>query len=101
MLTSPVGRLSSTRAPSLGEGLQHRRNAEHPSPCHIGSVTFKGRAAAAQLALVNGAVGAVWTPGGPPRVVFGFTIAGGKIVAIDILADPARLDEVDLEVIND
>jgi RNA polymerase sigma factor (sigma-70 family) len=52
---------------------------------------FSGRARAAQLALVNGAIGLVWAPGGQPRVVFGFTITQGKIVAIDQLADPESL----------
>jgi hypothetical protein len=50
---------------------------------------------------VNGVVGAVWAPGGRPRVVFGFTVTGGKIVAIDILADPARLRRLDLAVLDD
>lgn len=45
--------------------------------------TFKGRARFAQPALVNGAAGAVWAPGGQPRVVFGFTITRAKIVAIE------------------
>src|SRR2546422_323980 len=36
--------------------------------------TFSGRARVAQPALVNGAAGAVWAPGGQPRVVFGFTL---------------------------
>jgi hypothetical protein len=63
--------------------------------------TFSGRARAARPALVNGAVGAVWAPGGRPRVVFGFTIRRGKIVEIDILADPARLRQVDLAPPND
>ncbi|MDQ6602006.1 MAG: RNA polymerase subunit sigma-70, partial [Chloroflexota bacterium] len=63
--------------------------------------TFSGHAQAAQPALVNGAAGAVWAPGGRPRVVFGFTITRGKIVAIDILADPARLRQLDLTVLND
>lgn len=63
--------------------------------------TFKGRAQAAQPALVNGAVGAVWAPGGRPRVVFGFTITRGKIVEIDLLADPARLRQLDLAFLND
>jgi RNA polymerase sigma factor (sigma-70 family) len=58
--------------------------------------TFSGRARAAQPALVNGAAGAVWAPGGRPRVVFGFTIMRGKIVEIDILADPERLRQLDL-----
>ncbi len=63
--------------------------------------TFSGRARLAQPALVNGAVGAVWAPGGRPRVVFGFTITRGKIVAIDILADPERLRQLDLTVLSD
>src|SRR5438067_5451461 len=46
--------------------------------------TFAGRARFAQPALVNGAAGAVWAPRGRPSVVFGFTIARGKIVAIDL-----------------
>jgi len=62
---------------------------------------FSGRARFAQPALVNGAVGAVWAPRGRPRVVFGFTITRGKIVAIDILADPKRLRHLDLAVLND
>jgi len=62
--------------------------------------TFKGRARAAQLALVNGAVGLVWAAGGQPRVVFEFTTAGGKIVAIDLVADPERLRQLDLAVLN-
>ena len=62
---------------------------------------FLGRARAAQPALVNGAVGLVWAPGGQPRVVFDFTITRGKIVAIDLIADPARLRQLDLAVLND
>ena len=42
--------------------------------------------------------GFVWTVGGQPRVVFEFTIARGKIVAIDLLADPERLRQFDLAV---
>jgi RNA polymerase sigma-70 factor (ECF subfamily) len=63
--------------------------------------TFSGRARFAQPALVNGAVGAVWAPGGRPRVVFGFTITRGKIVEIDLVADPERLRQLDLAVLGD
>jgi len=56
--------------------------------------TFKGRAQAAQAALVNGAAGAAWAPGGRPRVVFGFKILRGKIVEINLLADPDRLRQL-------
>jgi RNA polymerase sigma-70 factor (ECF subfamily) len=63
--------------------------------------TFSGRARAAQPALVNGAAGLVWLQGGRPRVVFGFTITHGKIVGIDLVADPEHLREIDLEVRDD
>jgi RNA polymerase sigma-70 factor (ECF subfamily) len=56
--------------------------------------TFKGRAQVAQAALVDGVVGAVWSAGGQPRVVFGFTIANGSIAAIDLQADPERLRQL-------
>jgi RNA polymerase sigma-70 factor (ECF subfamily) len=59
---------------------------------------FSGRARAAQPALVNGAAGAVWTRGGRPFIVFDFTITSGKIVEIDILADPTRLQQLDLAI---
>ena len=63
--------------------------------------TFKGRAAAAQPAFVNGVAGLVWAPGGRPRVVFGFTIEERRIVAIDLVADPERIGQLDLTVLND
>jgi RNA polymerase sigma factor (sigma-70 family) len=63
--------------------------------------TFKGRARVAQPALVNGAVGLVWAAGGRPKVVFGITITRGKIVAIDLVADPERLHGLDLAVLGD
>jgi RNA polymerase sigma factor (sigma-70 family) len=62
--------------------------------------TFSGRARAAQPALVNGAVGLMWASGGRPRVVFGFTIVRGKIVEIDMVADPERLGQLDLALLG-
>lgn len=62
--------------------------------------SFSGRARVAQPALVNGAVGAVWAPGGIPRVVFGFTIRRGKILEIDLLADPERLRGLDVAILD-
>jgi RNA polymerase sigma factor (sigma-70 family) len=49
-----------------------------------------------RIVLVNGAVGIVVFTGGRPSSVLGFTIAGGKILEIDILADPERLARLDL-----
>jgi RNA polymerase sigma-70 factor (ECF subfamily) len=52
-------------------------------------------------ALVNGAAGVVVAPRGRrPFSVMGFTVTGGKIVAIDALADPARLWRLDLTVLD-
>jgi RNA polymerase sigma-70 factor, ECF subfamily len=50
----------------------------------------------AEPALVNGTAGLVVTIQGRPFAVLGFTVAGGKIVEIDILADPVRLSQLDL-----
>jgi hypothetical protein len=50
----------------------------------------------ARAALVNGAAGLVAAPRGRPVAVMGFTVRRGKIVEIDILADPERLGQLDL-----
>ena len=62
---------------------------------------FSGRAQAAQLALINGVVGAVWAPDGWPRVAFAMTVTASKIVAIDILMDPGDLGQLNMVIIND
>ena len=50
-----------------------------------------------EVVLVNGIIGIVSRrPDGRPFSVLGFTIAGGRIVEIDILADPDRLGRLDL-----
>ncbi|MEO5819002.1 MAG: sigma-70 family RNA polymerase sigma factor [Vicinamibacteraceae bacterium] len=53
--------------------------------------TFANRARAAQPATVGGAAGLVWAQGGVPRVAFVFTVAGGRITAIELAADESRL----------
>jgi hypothetical protein len=52
-------------------------------------------------ALVNGVAGVVVAPGGRPFSVMAFTVRDGRIVEIDALADPARLRELDLAVLDD
>jgi RNA polymerase sigma factor (sigma-70 family) len=59
------------------------------------------RFAPGRPALVNGAAGVVVAPRGQPLAVAGFTVAHGRIVEIDLLADPARLRELDLTVLED
>ena len=47
-------------------------------------------------ALVNGVAGVVVAPGGRPFSVMAFVVRNGKIVEIDGLADPERLQALDL-----
>jgi len=65
------------------------------------ALTFSRLAPFVQPALVNGAAGVVVAPRGRLFAVMGFTVRGGKIVEIDILADPARLRQVDLALLED
>ena len=54
-----------------------------------------------QVVLVNGNIGVVSRlPDGRVLSVLGFTIAGGKVVEIDILADPDRIGRLDLSAIE-
>lgn len=57
---------------------------------------FSGLAPFAHLVLVNGSPGIVSAPEGRPAAVMAFTVAGDRIVEIDILADPDRLVRLDL-----
>jgi hypothetical protein len=41
--------------------------------------------------LVNGAAGVVITLDGRPHVIMAFTVAGAKVVEIDLFADPERV----------
>jgi RNA polymerase sigma factor (sigma-70 family) len=72
-----------------------RTAAEH-------ALTFWRRAGFARPALVNGAAGIVaFAHDGRPFSVVGFTVRRGKIVEINVLADPARLGRLDLAVLRD
>jgi RNA polymerase sigma-70 factor, ECF subfamily len=61
----------------------------------------KGRARAARRALVNGVVGVVVAPRGRLLMVLSFTISGEKIVEIDAIADPERVSQLDLALLDD
>jgi RNA polymerase sigma-70 factor (ECF subfamily) len=67
------------------------------------ALTFARFAAAAgrRLVLVNGGLGVVTVVDGVPTAVMAFTIADGVIAEIDILADVARLRELDLTALVD
>jgi RNA polymerase sigma factor (sigma-70 family) len=52
-------------------------------------------------ALINGAAGVVVAAQGRPLFVMAFTVAQGKILAIDVLSDPERLHKLDLTALDD
>jgi RNA polymerase sigma factor (sigma-70 family) len=67
-----------------------------------GAMSFRRFAETATRALVNGIPGGIaWAPDGNPFAVVSVTVAGGRIVSIDILADPDRLSRLDLDVVAD
>ena len=67
-----------------------------------GALTFSRLAEFARPALVNGAPGIISRRrDGRPQAILGFMVRNGKIVEIDILADPARLRQLDLPVLDD
>jgi RNA polymerase sigma factor (sigma-70 family) len=80
-----------------------------PSPVVLrgAQTVVKGASAAAdrarftEPALVNGTVGLVMAPLGRLLVVLRFTIADSKITEIDVIADPDRLSQLDLAVLDD
>jgi RNA polymerase sigma factor (sigma-70 family) len=61
---------------------------------------FVTRARAAQPAIVGGAPGVVWAPGGTPRVAFNFTVADGRIAGIDLIGDPEHIRQLDVVIID-
>jgi hypothetical protein len=65
-----------------------------------GALTFSRIAPFAQPALVNGAAGVIVVRRGRPISVMGFAVKGGKIVEIDVLADPERLNRLDLTFLD-
>jgi RNA polymerase sigma-70 factor (ECF subfamily) len=60
---------------------------------------FLGRAQAARPVLVDGAVGAVVAPRGRLFVALQVTIKEGRISAIDAIADPWHLGQLDLSLL--
>ena len=59
---------------------------------------FSRYARGARRALLDGEAAAVWMPGGRLRVVWDFTTSGQRITAIDLIADPERLRNIDLVI---
>jgi RNA polymerase sigma-70 factor (ECF subfamily) len=64
------------------------------------AITFGRLFPFARPALVNGAAGVVVDAHGRPLSVMAFTVTGGRIAAIDVLADPDRLRALDLTTLD-
>src|SRR6185312_5506976 len=62
---------------------------------------FSGRAQGAQRALVDGVAAAIVAPHGHLFLVLNFTIENDRIVEIKAVADPARLRQLHLAVLDD
>ena len=60
------------------------------------ALAFSARARHAKPMLVNGAVGIVVAPHGQPLIVMIFTIAGARVTEIEIVAEPRRLQILEL-----
>ena len=60
------------------------------------ALTFASLSPFVRPVLVNGVAGVLVAPQGRPFSVMAFTVAGGRVVAIDALADPARLERLEL-----
>jgi RNA polymerase sigma-70 factor (ECF subfamily) len=50
--------------------------------------------------LVDGTVGALFAPQGHLSRILRFSLREGKIAEVDIIGDPARLQELDLGVVE-
>ena len=61
------------------------------------AMTFRRFAETATRVLVNGIPGGIaWRPDGSPFAVLALTVRDGRILEIDVLADPDRLGQLDL-----
>jgi RNA polymerase sigma factor (sigma-70 family) len=66
-----------------------------------GAVAAAARSEASWLALVDGAVGIVFAPGGRLQVVLALTSREDRITGIDVIADPDRLRGLKLALLPD
>src|ERR1700760_559664 len=63
-------------------------------------VAFGGRSRYAAPALVDGTVGAVVAPHGRLLLIIAITVAGDQVTGYELIADPARLAQVDLAALD-
>ncbi|HEX6513357.1 MAG TPA: sigma-70 family RNA polymerase sigma factor [Chloroflexota bacterium] len=94
VLDPDVALRGDEQARRMGQGLPQLRGARA-----VAEQFTVWRMGTAQLALIDGVPGAVWTAKGRPRAVFGFTVRDGKITAIEVTADAQRLRRMNIEIL--
>jgi RNA polymerase sigma factor (sigma-70 family) len=62
--------------------------------------SYAGPEREVRAATVNGAAGAVIFVTGRPTAIMGFLVRGGRVAAIDVLADPERIARIDLSAVS-
>jgi RNA polymerase sigma-70 factor (ECF subfamily) len=62
--------------------------------------SYAGPEREVRAATVNGAAGAVVFVAGRPTAIMGFVVRDGRVAAIDVLADPARIAKLDLRAVG-
>jgi RNA polymerase sigma-70 factor (ECF subfamily) len=102
-MLDPDAVLRADRAAVQGAAANSDRGAPLLAPQVRGAravaMALAGRATTAKVALIDGAPGAVWAPGGRPRVVFAFCVIGDTISEIEIVMDPAVVASVQVKVL--
>jgi RNA polymerase sigma factor (sigma-70 family) len=80
------------------------RGAPHLVPEMRGATdvarVFLGSARAARPALVDGTPGAAWAPGGRPRTIWAFKVEEGRIVEMQVIADPKAIAGLDVLLLD-
>ena len=65
-----------------------------------GARAASARSRYGRVALVNGTPGMIMAPRGRLAIALAFTFSGDKISQIDVIADPARLEALDLALLD-
>jgi len=89
------------RADSAASPTGAAREVHGAATAATGAMQFSQYARFVQTAFVDGEVGLLWAPDGRLMRALKMTIVGERIVEIDVVADPARLRELDVAVVND
>jgi RNA polymerase sigma-70 factor (ECF subfamily) len=81
-------------------GISHRVEGAESVASQAQAFSRSAAGIVSHRALINGAAGLVSVRDGRPFSVVALTIRGGRIVEMDILTDPERLAQLDLDVIG-